>query len=125
MDVPMVDQDEFALIHEARLSGMAVVERERIRRGATVVDQIPLGGEVAEQLRPMLEMYHLLTGFVETNPNALWHHRISDHGPPCPSCRKPLRTELARFCAACGYGIEESQHDPRPLVERRAGEFES
>jgi len=50
----------------------------------------------------LLDEYNRLTGFRETNPNAVWHHRISLYGPPCGSCGKPLRTPVATFCAACG-----------------------
>jgi len=38
----------------------------------------------------------------ETNPNALWHHRLSQLGPSCRACGKPLRTVRAKFCAECG-----------------------
>lgn len=49
-----------------------------------------------------LAHYRELTGFDETNPNALWHHRLSLYGPPCGHCGKPLRTPRAKLCAACG-----------------------
>jgi hypothetical protein len=49
-----------------------------------------------------LEQYFEITGFWETNPNALWHHRLSLYGPGCRACGKPLRTPRARYCAACG-----------------------
>ena len=51
---------------------------------------------------PMLAAYERLTGFRETNPMAIWHHRASLYGPPCHECGRPLRTPQARFCAACG-----------------------
>lgn len=55
-----------------------------------------------EQERAALDLYENMTGFRETNRNAIWHHRISDYGPPCVECGKPLRTPRANFCAACG-----------------------
>lgn len=48
-----------------------------------------------------LVAYERITGFKETNPNALFHHRLSIYGPPCRACGKPLRTPQARFCALC------------------------
>ena len=49
-----------------------------------------------------INLYNEITGFGETNVNAIWHHRAADHGPPCAACGKPLRTPRASFCAACG-----------------------
>ena len=48
-----------------------------------------------------LVAYERITGFKETNPNALFHHRLSIYGPPCRACGKPLRTPQAWFCAMC------------------------
>jgi hypothetical protein len=53
----------------------------------------------------ILRRYRELTGFEETNPNAVWHHVTSLYGPPCASCGKPLRTPQARLCAACGAQV--------------------
>ena len=65
--------------------------------------------EVVPQLRDgrgmwpgALERYFQLSGYRETNINALWHHRVSQYGPPCKVCGKPLRTPKAKMCAACG-----------------------
>ena len=52
-----------------------------------------------------LDLYERLTGFRETNINAIWHHRLSICGPPCGWCGKPLRTPKAKFCAACGTKV--------------------
>ena len=49
-----------------------------------------------------LRLYHDMTALRETNPDALWHHRLSLYGPPCKACGKPLRTPQAKLCAACG-----------------------
>jgi hypothetical protein len=42
-----------------------------------------------------------ITGYVETNPSAIWHHRISLYGPPCHRCGKPLRSPKAKLCGSC------------------------
>ena len=49
----------------------------------------------------MLDEYERVTGYRETNPNAIYHHRLSIYGPPCVNCGKPLRTPQAKLCGAC------------------------
>ena len=59
-------------------------------------------GTIVEKIYgPVLAEYERITGFHETNPNAIYHHRISDYGPSCPSCSKPLRTPKAKLCGHC------------------------
>jgi hypothetical protein len=50
----------------------------------------------------MLALYKEFTGFDETNPNAVAHHRLSNFGPPCESCGRLYRTPRAKLCAECG-----------------------
>lgn len=79
MDVPMLEEDDWRVIG-------------------------PLMAEAHDPTvaRQTLDSYFELTGVRETNINAIWHHKTNEHGPPCSECGKPLRTERARFCAACG-----------------------
>lgn len=60
----------------------------------------------AEIEKRLLEEYNKITGFNETNYLAIYHHRISIYGAPCYNCGKPLRTDKAKFCAACGWKKE-------------------
>jgi len=55
-----------------------------------------------ERFKALLDYYFEVTGFKETEPNAIMHHRIEQYGPPCENCGKPYRTKQATFCAACG-----------------------
>ena len=116
--VAMLEGEESYLVDKARNEGMVAVEAEAQRLGRPLLPAIPLTG-VALRMRPMLEMYRLLTGVEETNPNAVFHHIAELYGPPCPQCHKPLRTAEARFCAACGFGQATVSNDPRPLIERQ------
>jgi len=59
------------------------------------------GDHIRDGLERALATYNRLTGFGETNPNAIWHHRLSQYGPPCESCGKPLRTPQAKLCGSC------------------------
>ena len=89
-DVPMLDEAEFSKVEES--------SRSESPRATTVG---PVRG-VAERFEAMLAMYYQLTGLAETNPAAIMHHRLALYGVPCGTCGKPLRTPVARFCAACG-----------------------
>lgn len=80
MEVPMLDEDEFASVWQLFSKGPPLKKR----------------------LQSTLEEYERITGFAETNPLAVQHHRVSLYGPPCITCGKPLRTPQARHCAACG-----------------------
>jgi hypothetical protein len=61
------------------------------------------------RLASIVGEYHQVTGFPETNANAIMHHRISLYGPPCTVCGKPLRTPRASFCAACGVAAADGR----------------
>jgi len=72
------------------------------------------------QFKELLDFYKEITGFEETEPNAIMHHRIEEFGPDCPNCEKPLRTKKARYCVACGFGKEDLiTPETKSLVERR------
>jgi len=88
MEVPMLNEEEFAIAYKLYAEG-AEIDR-------------PL--EMQIRFKSLLDYYRKLTGEKEKNPNAIMHHRVRDYGPDCPECKKPLRTPIARFCAACGFG---------------------
>jgi hypothetical protein len=85
MDVPMLDEEEFECVSQLYSEGMRAK-----------------GLALSERFQPVLKEYERLTGFAETNPNAVMHHQLSQYGPPCTACGKPLRTAQAWHCAACG-----------------------
>jgi len=65
-------------------------------------------------------MFNLLTGERASNPNYPFHHPADLYGPDGPACGRPLRTHVARYCAACGLGMDDfTSQDKKPLVERR------
>jgi hypothetical protein len=107
MDVPMLDEEEFAVV-AGLYSGAFTLTRE-----FRIEHNLPLSGcSIDERFRPVREAYERMTGMAEPNHNAVMHHRISIYGPPCERCGKPLRTPRASFCAACGQA--------RNLIERKA-----
>jgi hypothetical protein len=62
----------------------------------------PLLAESEEGRQAAMALYKQITGFDETNPNAIAHHRVALYGPPCGNCGRPFRSPRASFCAACG-----------------------
>lgn len=107
MGLPMLDEDEWAKL--APLLRTAIPDFMDEHR----VTGIGLGEAQSSGVfgARALAFYRELTGFDETNVNALHHHRISLYGPPCAACGKPLRTPRARLCAACGH-----PRPPPPIV---------
>lgn len=83
----MLDEEEYLIAHKLYLESF-----NRRKSGMTR----------EEGFKPLLDYYKDITGFEETEPNAVMHHRIAQYGPPCEKCGKPYRTPKASFCAACG-----------------------
>lgn len=73
-----------------------------------------------KRFKDLLDYYKDLTGFEETNPNAIMHHRIELYGSACENCSKPYRTPKASFCAACGNKKETSAIDYTQTLETTA-----
>jgi hypothetical protein len=107
MELPMLDEDEWAQL--APLLQATIEDFMEVRRATGVgLEEAQANGTLG---RRALAFYRELTGFDETNINALWHHRLADYGPPCAQCGKPLRTPRAKLCAACGHPREASSSD--------------
>jgi hypothetical protein len=97
MDVPMLDEIEWEQVLPHLTGAVLEINRYRQAHGVTFA-------EAKDQVygKGALDRHHQITGFRETNVNAVWHHRISSFGAACATCGRPLRTPRARFCAACG-----------------------
>ena len=97
MDVPMLDETEFAVVGKLYSEGMSATKEFRLKHNLPL-SECPIN----ERFLPVREAYEGMTGKAESNHNAIMHHRISIYGPPCEHCGKPLRTPSANFCAVCG-----------------------
>ncbi|MGJ7528336.1 hypothetical protein [Variovorax sp. GB1P17] len=94
-DMPMLTEDEWQIVNP--MGFIAQVKQYREETGCTLSEAKERGLGYQS-----LAAYERITGFKETNPNALLHHRLSLYGAPCHACGKPLRTPVANYCAACG-----------------------
>ncbi len=90
MVIPMLDEDEFSQVSTLLRDGLEDFKSGRLKGSRDV------------SFAAALQEYERITGFAETNGNALWHHRISLLGPDCDGCGHPLRTPVAQHCASCG-----------------------
>lgn len=93
----MLDEDEWAELEPLLRSYVENIKQFRLKNGSAMEAAVRQGFD-----RPALEYYHRVTGSHESNIMTLWHHRAADYGPPCSECGKPLRTPVAKLCAACG-----------------------
>ena len=84
MEIPMLDESEWEALQPLLMQHMNNVKSHRERHDSEISE-----ARAAVDESPALEFYFKLTGFKETNINALWHHQISLYGEPCPQCSKP------------------------------------
>jgi hypothetical protein len=94
--MPMLDEQEFAEIASLHRLGMQSAKEYRAETGAPI-ERVPL----TECFVAMLGRFEAMTGFRETNPNAVWHHGLSLYGPPCGRCGRLLRTPKAELSGSC------------------------
>lgn len=95
--IPMLDEDEWAQVAERLSRLVGDLKRLRQERSIPLSEATKLAGAGA------LRRFRELTGYEETNVNALWHHRRSLFGPPCDACGKPLRTPRPGTARSAGH----------------------
>lgn len=82
----MLNDEEHAIASKLYSKGFKVLEKDR-----------------QERFKELLDYYENLTGFRETEPNAIMHHFLGHIRPDCERCGKPYRTSKAKLCAAYGH----------------------
>ena len=93
----MLTEAEWEIVSSELANGVEQIKAYREKHHCSLAEARAKGfGQKA------LALYENMTGFRETNPDALFHHRLSIYGPSCRTCHKPLRTQQATSCAACG-----------------------
>lgn len=102
MVVPMLEEDEWEIMEPLLKDQAKKVKEYREKTGADIKTAFQKSTKLAT------EKYFELTGFEETNHNAIWHHRLSDFGKECPNCGHLFRTPKASYCANCGFKDKQS-----------------
>ena len=97
----MLDENEWPEVSAALTQGLRNIQAARAATGASLAE-VMAGARPQGHYAEALDLYERITGYRETNPLAIWHHRASIYGPPCSSCGTPLRTPEASLCVACG-----------------------
>ena len=97
MDLPMLTEEEWTRVAPHLDDAIEQIKRYREQHQCSLAEARQKGFA-----QDALALYAQITGFKETNADALYHHRLSMYGPPCLACGKPLRTPHAKCCAACG-----------------------
>jgi hypothetical protein len=98
--VPFLDEAEWSQVEPLLQKSVRGVKQFRERTGATIEEAL---GE--NRATAALAKYSHLTGYFETNADAIWHHRLSDYGGPCAHCGELLRTPRAKYCVECGRTV--------------------
>ena len=98
----MMDEQEFAQVEVVYRAAVQTIKSRRARRNTSLEDT-PL----AKIYRPVQLLYRALSEAagleapIVAAPHVL-KHRLASYGPPCAHCGRPLRTPIAKVCAACG-----------------------
>jgi hypothetical protein len=95
--VPMLDEAEWAQVEPLLRKFIVEIQRYRRQRRASLSEALT-AVPTTEARNKVLE----LTGYYESDPTAIWHHRRASFGAPCSHCGSLLRTRRAKLCAECG-----------------------
>lgn len=92
----MLEEHEWEQIEPLLTKQNRMIKEYRAKTGCDIKQAMK------EAFKPATDKYFELTGYLETNHNAIYHHRLSAFGPECKNCGHLLRTPKASYCASCG-----------------------
>jgi hypothetical protein len=91
----MLDESEWERMAPSLSNHIERIQRIRREHDCDLGTAKDMAGQEA------CDLYFEMTGYRETNFNAIWHHRLASYGPECPQCGHLFRTSKASFCANC------------------------
>jgi hypothetical protein len=97
MELPMLTEEDWPRVAPFLTDCIEQIKRYREVNACSLAEAAANGFG-----REACEIFEEITGFRETNANAIFHHRLSLYGPPCHVCGKLLRTPQANYCVMCG-----------------------
>lgn len=74
-----------------------MLDNEEFKRVASFYAKGPEGDIQTRLFGAVVQGYERITGFRESNPNAIYHHCIALYGPACRYCGRPLRARALDF----------------------------
>ena len=96
-DVPMLDEDEFAVVSDVYRQSTKAAKEFRKDTGASLEEM-----KLQNFFEPVCETYEQLTGERLDDADHILKHCIAKYGPPCANCGRVLRTPEASKCFECG-----------------------
>jgi hypothetical protein len=91
IDMPMLDEDEWTQIAPLLVNQSKLIKSYRAQHLCDIKTA------VTGIAKPATVKYQEMTGFVETNHYAIYHHRLQDYGSECQRCGHLFRTPRANF----------------------------
>jgi hypothetical protein len=106
------------MLEEQEWEQLAPLLTRRVKRIKEISSQKSCDLMTAKQLseQEISDLHFTMTGYRETNINALWHHRLALFGPECTYCGHLFRTPKSRVCDDCGLKrdvMQSVRRDPR------------
>ena len=96
-ELPFLDEIEWTEIAPMITSGKdELVEYRNLHNCDLATARANVTPEVSKR-------FECITGYAGIHFDIIAHHRLSDWGAECSRCGSLLRTNKARFCAACGW----------------------
>jgi len=101
--MPFLDENEWAEISPLLQGSIESIKNYRSEHNCDLKT-----AKENDKSEAMLK-FEELTGMKGIHSEIIYHHRLSDWGQECPKCQHLLRTSKAKYCANCGWQVEQNE----------------